>query len=240
MPTILPKYALERGFKFNYYLDADLSGFDAFFTNSKGVIPDLREMGAKNVYPLYYAADPDLFKPVNVNKDIDVSFFGYGSEFREEWMKKMIAEPSEQLPDVNFSIGGMGFSIPLGNAHLIGHLPPYSAIREFCCRSKICLNITRWSHASIYASATTRLFELAAFGACIVSQPYNGIEEWFDVGREIIVTTNKEEIIKTYEWLLDAGDDRQKIGEKARQRILKEHTYRHRAEELISVLKGSK
>ena len=93
MPTILPKYALQRGFKFNYYLDADLSGFDAFFTNSKGVIPDLKEMGAKNVYPFYYAADPDLFKPVNVNKDIDVSFFGYGSEFREEWMTDMIAEP---------------------------------------------------------------------------------------------------------------------------------------------------
>ena len=93
----------------------------------------------------------------------------------------------------------MGFGIPLGKANLIGHLPPYSAIREFCCRSKICLNITRWSHASIYASATTRLFELAAFGACIVSQPYNGIEEWFDVGKEIIVTTSKDEIIKTYE-----------------------------------------
>jgi len=240
MPTILPKYAPERGFKFNYYVDTDLSVFDAFFTNSKGVIHDLKEMGAKNVHPLYFAADPELFNPVNVNKDIDISFFGYGSEFREEWMTTMIAEPSKQLPEANFSIGGMGFGIPLGNAHLIGNLPPYSAIREFCCRSKICLNITRWSHASVYASATTRLFELAAFGACIVSQPYNGIEEWFDVGREIIVTTSKEEVIKNYEWLLSSVDDRQKIGERARQRILKEHTYCHRAEELISVLKDCK
>ena len=240
MPTILPKYTLERGFKFNYYPDTDISVFDAFFTNSKGVIPDLKDMGARNVHPLYYAADPKLFKPVNIEKNIDISFFGYGSELREEWMKKMITEPSKKLPEVNFSIGGMGFGIPLGNAHLIGHLPPYSAIREFCCRSKICLNITRWSHASVYASATTRLFELAAFGACIVSQPYNGIEEWFDVGREIIVINSEGEAIKTYEWLLNAGDDRQKIGERARQRILKEHTYCHRAEELISVLKDSK
>ena len=106
MPTILPQYATGRGFKFNYYVDADLSEFDAFFTNSKGVIPDLEKMGARNVHPLYYAADPDLFKPVNIKKDIDVSFFGYGSEFREEWMKKMINNPSMKLPDVNFSVGG--------------------------------------------------------------------------------------------------------------------------------------
>ena len=235
MPTILPKYASDRGFKFNYYLDADLSPFDVFFTNSKGVIPDLKELGAKNVQTLYYAADPELFKPVNVDKDIDISFFGYGSEFREEWIKKMITEPSQVLLNRNFSVGGKGFGIDLGRATMVGDFS-YSAFRKFCCQSKICLNITRWSHTSVYASATARPFELAAYGACIVSQPYSGIEEWFDVGREIIVVTSENEARKTYEWLLDAADERQEIGDRARQRILKEHTYLHRAGELIQAL----
>jgi len=229
MPTILPRYATSRGFKFNYYVDADLSEFDAFFTNSKGVIPDLEEMGAKNVRPLYYAADPDLFSPVNVEKDIDISFFGYGSEFREEWMTKMIADPSMELPDVNFTVGGGGFGISLGNANLIGDLS-YSAFREFCCRSKICLNITRWSHTNVYASATARPFELAAYGACIVSQPYNGIEEWFEVGKDIIVVESEDEAIETYQWLLASDEERQTFGENARERILREHTYHNRAE----------
>lgn len=235
MPTILPKYAVDRGFKFNYYQGADLSEFDAFFTNSKGVIPDLEEMGARNVHPLYYAADPELFKPVDVEKAIDISFFGYGSEFREEWMTKMIAEPSMQLPDVNFSVGGRGFGIPLGNANLIGDLS-YSAFREFCCRSKICLNITRWSHTNVYASATARPFELAAYGACIVSQPYNGIEEWFEVGKDLVVVNGEDEAMETYRWLLDSADDRKMFGERARRRVLKEHTFHHRAEEVIQVL----
>ena len=95
MPTILPQYATDRGFKFNYYVDADLSEYDIFFTNSKGVISDLKKLGAKNVHPLYYAADPELFRPIEVEKNIDVSFFGYGSEYREEWMIKMITEPSK-------------------------------------------------------------------------------------------------------------------------------------------------
>ena len=88
----------------------------------------------------------------------------------------------------------------------------------------------------MYASATARPFELAAFGACIVSQPYSGIEEWFDVGREIIVVNNENEVLSMYQNLLDADDEREKIGERARQRILKSHTYRHRAGELLQAL----
>lgn len=236
MPTILPKYAVDRGFKFNYYVDADLSEYDVFFTNSKGVIPELKEMGAKKVYPLYYAADPELFKPIEMEKDIDISFFGYGSEYREEWMKKMITEPSKKLEDVNFVVGGGGFKIDLGNATLVGDIP-YSAFREFCCRSKICLNITRWSHTQVYASSTARPFELAAYGACIVSQPYNGIEEWFKVGKELIVVNSEKEAIETYKWLLEDEEERKKLGRRARERILKEHTFHHRAKKLTSILK---
>ena len=235
MPTILPEYAAERGFKFNYYVGADLSGFDRFFTNSQGSIPALKEMGARDLRTLSYAADPELFRPVPVARDIDVSFFGYGSGFREEWMKKMIADPSDRLPGRKFSVAGTGFAIPLGRAEMAGDLS-FSAYRTFTCRSKICLNITRWSHACVYGSATARPFELAAFGACIVSQPYSGIEEWFSVGREIVVVQDEQEIIPTYESLLDSDEEREKIGERARERVLKSHTYRHRANEFIQAL----
>lgn len=236
MPTILPKYASERGFKFDYYDGADLSEFDVFLTNSKGVISDLREMGAKNVHTLYYAVDPDLFTPIEIEKDIDVSFFGYGSEFREEWMEKMITIPSKKMPELKFSVAGGGFRIDLGNAEVIGDLS-YSAWREFCCRSKINLNITRWSHTNVYASSTSRPFELAAFGACIVSQPYNGIEEWFKIGKELLVVESEEEVTETYRWLLDDEKEREEFGRRARKRILEEHTFRHRAKELINILK---
>ncbi len=234
MPTILPKYANERGFKFDYYVGADLSEYDAFFVNSKGVIDDLKEAGAKNVQPLYYAADPDLFAPVNVEKTRDISFFGYGSELREEWMTNMITGPSKKMNSTKFIVGGAHFGIDMGNSNLVGDIS-YSAFREFCCGSKINLNITRWSHTNIYASATARPFELAAYGACIVSQPYNGINEWFDIGKEIIVVNSEKEAIETYEWLLSDDEEREKIGEKARERVLKDHTYRNRAETITSI-----
>lgn len=235
MPTSLPKYAVGRGFKFNYYEGADLSEYDAFLTNSEGCISDLEEMGAKNVYPLHYGIDKDLCSPIDCEKDIDVFFFGYGSNFREDWMKKLITIPSKQMPDVNFVVAGNGFKIDLGNAKLMGDLS-YSEWREFCCRSKINLNITRWSHTNIYASSTSRPFELAAYGACIVSQPYNGIEKWFEVGREILIANSEAEAMEIYRNLLSDERKREELGNKARERVLKEHTFKHRAVELINII----
>ena len=237
MPTILPKYTVGRGFKFNYYEDADISEYDAFFTNSKGCVPDLENMGAKNVYPLYYGIDPDLVAPIEIEKDVDISFFGYGSDFREEWMEKLITIPSRELPMANFVVAGGGFNIDLGNAKVIGDLS-YSQWRQFCCRSKINLNITRWSHTDVYASSTSRPFELAAFGSCIVSQPYDGIEEWFEIGKEMVIVHSAEEAIETYKSLLKDKNRREEMGKKARKRILREHTFKHRAAEFMKIIEG--
>jgi len=239
LPTSLPKYTVSRGFKFNYYIGAELGEYDAIIGNSEGCLKDLKEMGAKKVFPFQYGIDPELASPIKIEKDIDISFFGYGSDFREEWMEKLITIPSKQMSDVKFAVAGGGFKIDLGNAKLVGDLS-YSEWRKFCCRSKISLNITRWSHTSVYASSTSRPFELAAFGACIVSQPYNGLEKWFDFGSEVIVVNSEIEAIETYKRLLTHENERNLMGQKARERIMKDHTFKHRAKELTDIIKELK
>ena len=237
MPIILPKYAADSAYKFNYYENADLAEYDAFLSNSNGVTTDLVAMGARNVQTLHYAIDPELCSPLEIEKDIDISFFGYGSEFREEWMKKLIADPSREMTDARFVVAGAGFRIDLGKAEMIGDLS-YSEWRQFCSRSKINLNITRWSHASIHESSTMRPFELAAFRSCIVSQPYDGIEAWFDVGKEIYVVHSGDEAIDTYTRLLNNKAERENTARLARDRVLKNHTYRHRAAQLLEIIAG--
>ncbi|MGB8707602.1 MAG: glycosyltransferase, partial [Dehalococcoidia bacterium] len=164
-------------------------------------------------------------------------FFGYGSDFREEWMEKLITIPSRKMPEVSFVVAGGGFRVDLGNAKMIGDLS-YSQWRQFCCRSKINLNITRRSHTNVYASSTSRPFELAAFGSCIVSQPYKGIEEWFEIGKEVMIVHSAEEAIDTYKMLIASEELRRRTGELARQRVLRDHTFKHRARQLIAALKG--
>lgn len=236
MPTILPGYAEERGFRFSYYINADLSEYDAFITNSKGVIPILEEMGAQNVDTLYYGIDPDLYSPIcNVEQDIDFFYYGHGSRTRERRLNFMITQPSIELPEANFIVAGRAFEIDMGLAKIWGDIP-LSVWRTYCCRSKVNLNITREIHAEIYASSTSRIFELASLGCTIVSDPYAGLDEWFEVGKEVFVASNAEEAIETYRWLLSSPEIRAKAGQKARERVMQEHTYIHRAGQLISLI----
>jgi hypothetical protein len=235
MPTILPQYVEERGFKFNYYLNADLTEYDAFITNSKGVIPALKELGAQNVSTMYYGVDPDLYAPLDIEQDIDVFYYGHGSQAREKRMNFMITQPSNMLTEVNFVVGGKDFDLDLGMAKMQGFIS-FSAWRYFCCRSKINLNITRETHAKVYASSTSRPFELAALGCCVVSDPYNGLEEWFEVGKEMFMVHNTEEAVEIYHMLLSSEGLRRKTGELARQRVLREHTFKHRAVQLLNIL----
>jgi spore maturation protein CgeB len=81
-----------------------------------------------------------------------------------------------------------------------------------------------------------RLFELAAMGCCIVTNPIAGLHEWFDPGREVLVAPDSGELVQCYRHLLTHPQERQAMGNAARRRLLEEHTYRHRAQNLVTTL----
>ena len=198
----------------------------------------LKERCANRVAALHYAADPELFQPLECEKKWDIAFFGYGSQDRAKWMTKMISEPSKNC-SWKIAVGGIGFGISLGNSSLVGDVP-MSAFRRFCCSSRINLNITRESHTSTYGSSTARPFELASMGACVVSCPYNGLEKWYRPGEEIIILSKEDDPSDVYQNLLSDDDLRKKIGLAARERTVKEHTYRHRAISMVHEIKNIK
>jgi len=236
MPTILPEHSSGRGFMFDYYEGATLEEYDLFLTNSEGVASNLKDRGAKNVRPVHYAADPEFFKPVAVEKSCDVAFFGYGSQTREKWMTKMIAEPSRRISNSRFLVGGNGFTVPLGSAEQVGDIP-MSAFPEFCSRSKINLNITRESHTHVLASSTARPFELAAMGCCVVSCPYNGLDKWFKPEEEILILSEKDDVTEIYNSLLSDETRMRNMGDRARRRVLADHTYAKRATQITNYLR---
>ena len=234
VPASFPKYG---GFAtgFSIYEGADLSEFDAFLINSEGGIAILQEMGAKNVYALQYGVDPEIYNPIEAEQDIGIFFYGWGYEYRKEWMERMLKLPAQSLKNDRVALGGGAFDLDLGKTELLGDIP-FSAWRSYCCRSKINLNITRSTHANLYATSTSRPFELASLECCIVSNPYNGLEKWFKPNKEIFIANNKKEVMELYQWLLSSDDERRKAGRLARKRVLKEHTFKHRAGQLINII----
>jgi len=238
LPTSLPQYSIEKAFKFTYYDGADLGEYDAFLSSSKSAIPILEEMDARNVQAFYYAADPELYSPIDVEKqDIDIFYYGHDARTKEKRIAYMITEPSKELNGYTFLVAGKHPQVDLGQAKTYGVLP-ISQWRYFCCRSKINLNITKEIDAQAYATSSARPFELASMGCCMVTDAYNGFEEWFEVGKEAFMAHNAKEAREIYDTLLTSEDLRRKTGEAARQRILKEHTMLHRARQILSIIRS--
>src|SRR5207237_124791 len=150
-----------------------------------------------------WAADPELFQPAAVEKEHDVFFYGYGDKFRREWMQALVGEPSRRDSEIDCALGGRDFRGDIGNARLIGDVP-FNVFAQAISRARINLNITRRSHATVYASSTCRPFELAACGAAIVSNPQEGLERWFDVGSELHVVSSAEEAVASHRALNEA------------------------------------
>jgi len=234
VPMSLPEFGgMDTGF--NIYPGADPSEYDLMISNSEGGAERLLELGARRVETLFWGADPEFFTPLEQEKTSDVFFYGYGDKFRREWVDRLIAEPSRRLADVHFSVGGGDFRGGLGAAETVGWVP-FSRFPAAISASRINLNITRRPHATVDGSSTARLFELAACGAAIVSNPYEGIERWFEPGSELLVVSSAEEATSTYKELLDDPSSLQAMGERARARVLEEHTYAHRARQLLAFL----
>jgi len=234
VPMSLPEFGgMDTGF--NYYHGADPSEYDLIVSNSEGGLPSLLELGARRAEAVFWGADPEFFAPRQVEKLHDVFFYGYGDKFRREWMAAMVGEPSRAAPELEFALGGRDFQGDTGRAWLVGDVT-FNAFAHAISASRINLNITRRSHASVYASSSCRPFELAAAGAAIVSNPYEGIERWFEPGQELLVVGDAEEALAAYRELLADPGQADAMGARARERVLDEHTYAHRASRLLSLV----
>jgi spore maturation protein CgeB len=237
VPMSLPEFGgMDTGF--NYYHGADPSEYDLVLSNSEGGLERLRELGAQRAETVFWAVDPEVFHPHDVEKENDVFFYGYGDKFRREWMQALVGEPSRAAPEIDFALGGRDFLGDIGNARVVGDVP-FNVFPRAISAARINVNITRRSHATVFGSSTCRPFELAATGAAIVSNPVEGMERWFEPGRELLVVASAEEATAAYRELLGDLAQAEELGRRARERVLDEHTYAHRARrvlELVGVL----
>jgi glycosyltransferase involved in cell wall biosynthesis len=234
VPMSLPEFGgMDTGF--NWYHDADPSEYDLVLSNSEGGLEQLRAMGARRAEAVFWGADPEFFAPHDVDKQMDVFFYGYGDKFRRDWMQAMVGDPSRRLADIDFALGGRDFQGDTGAARQIGDVT-FNVFARTISEARVNLCITRRSHASVYASSSCRPFELASAGAAIVSNPYNGVERWFEPGSELLVVHDADEAVSAYRSLLDDPAQAEAMGARARERVLDEHTYRHRARQVLELI----
>jgi spore maturation protein CgeB len=193
--------------------------------------------GARLCVPVYNALDPLTHHPAAPDHRFsgDLGFLGNRLPDREARVEEFFLRAATMLPDRVFVLGGSGWesrSLPENVRH-VGHV--YTRDHNaFNCTPRAVLNVNRTSMASYGFSPATRVFEAAGAGACLITDAWEGIELFLEPGKEVLVASNGSEVATC---INDLSDQRAKIiGAAARARILAEHTYEHRATQVLEVI----
>lgn len=236
-PVTLAK--LERG-DYEYISPELISKYHVYLSFSGGpTLNRLESMGSPRARALYCSVDPALYFPLNSQKTTDLNYLGTYSDDRQPTLTELLIEPAKQLPTMQFEVAGPQYPTSIewpANVRRTQHLPP-ARHNDFYNASRWTLNVTRADMIAAGWSPSVRLFEAAACGTPIISDYWDGLEEIFDFGEEIVVARSSAEVVSV---VRDWSDDRcHEVGEKARKRVLNEHTAAHRALELEGILNGA-
>jgi spore maturation protein CgeB len=194
------------------------------------VVKAYRSMGAEHCIPIYNALDPETHHPVEPEPrfSCDLAFLGNRLPDREARVERFFLDTAGRCPTSAFLLGGAGWDgkpMP-GNVRWIGHVGT-AEHNAFNVTPKAVLNISRDSMASNGFSPATRVFEAAGAGACLISDAWEGIELFLELGEEILVARDGPDVAEALDGL--TGERARAIGQAALRRVLAEHTYQHRA-----------
>jgi spore maturation protein CgeB len=223
---------LDQGLE--YLSPAMIPRFDLYLSFSGGPVPGMIEdaYGSPMARVLYCSADPDLYRPHPVKQHWSLGYLGTYSDDRQPSLERLLLAPAKMLADHQFVVAGSRYPEHLvwpDNVSRIEHLSQHQH-PPFYSRQRFTLNLTRADMRSLGFSPSVRLFEAAACGTPVISDRWPGIETIFEPGTEILLVSDAREVSQI---LRDIPEERRlAIADKARRRILADHTPDHRARQL--------
>ncbi|HEX8571012.1 MAG TPA: glycosyltransferase [Caulobacteraceae bacterium] len=233
---------LDAGEAVAYVPAEGLGRFDLVLSyTGGGALDALRDrLGARRAEPLYGHVDPDVHRPTEPDPVFacDFSYLGTYAADRQPALEALFLAPARRRPDLRFVLGGAAYpeNFPWAdNIWFVQHLPP-ATHAAFFSSSRLTLNVTRRDMASMGWCPSGRLFEASACGAAVLSDSWDGLERFFEPGREILLADTTDAAVAALD--LDP-EEVARIGRAARARVLAEHTSDHRAAELLDLLEAA-
>ena len=180
--------------------------YDTVYTCLPTEIPLYKKLGVI-AKPLFAAVDEDIFKPLNLKKDISIGFLG---RIHYESRKKLLT-------------------------HIIQRYKVFTGYSEteyvdLINRTEINLNVGFFNFG-----LPNRVFDVLACGGFLLSHKYIGVDNIFEDGKHLSYFTY-DDLYDKIEYYMNNPDERVKIGEQGRQEVLAKHTYKHRIKTILEDL----
>jgi spore maturation protein CgeB len=225
-----------------YLRPEQVPGFDLYLSFTAGpILQQLQsEFGARKALPLYCSFEPELYHPKAPSRRFkcDLSYMGTYAADRQPKLEELFTNTAKEMPGKRFLLAGPQYPATLKwprNVKRINHLSPGSH-GAFYSSSRLTLNLTRADMVGWGFSPSVRLFEAAACGCPIVSDPWPGLDTVLRIGEEVLLAEDRSDVIR----LINDTDDSEmrRIGERARSRVLEEHSASRRAQEFEHYVSG--
>ncbi|MBX7255367.1 MAG: glycosyltransferase [Candidatus Hydrogenedentes bacterium] len=217
------------------------SRYDYFFHIQPGEFErQLREAGCPHHAYVQTACDPRVHKPVELTSDdertygCDLSFAGAGYHNRNQFF--------QGLTDYNFKIWGVEWQA----RELINHVQNPNErfgpeeFAKIVAASKINLNLhSSATHNGVDPhcdAINPRVFEIAACGGFQLCDPCRGLDTLLDPETELPVYRDLPELRALIDRFLESPEERQAFADRARSRVLRDHTYEKRAQQMLDLI----
>ncbi len=220
--------------------------YDFYFTiQDDRFFDELRDIGVQNYCYLPMAADPGVHNETNLSQEdmqefgSDISFMGAGYYNRQKMFHGLL--------DFDFKIWGNEWDM---RSPVWQHVQRSGAristddtVKIFNA-SKININLhSSVSHEGVNPQGdfvNPRTYELASCGAFQLVDERSILNRHFAVGEEIITYKDLEDLRAKIEYFLTHDDERLAIAQRAKKRVMQEHTYKHRMEHMLSFIQQRK
>lgn len=233
---------VRSGQKVDYIPPNGLRDFDLVLSYTGGLaLSELKTLlGARHVAPLYGSVDPELHHPAPAIERFRcaLSYLGTYAADRQRDLEDLFVEPARRRPDLKFILGGPQYPVDFpwtNNIFLVPHVPPEEH-PAFYCSSRLTLSVTRRPMAEMGYCPSGRLFEAAACGVPILSDEWDGLDYFFEPGREILVARTTGHVMDA---LAMSDEALARIARAGRERALAAHTADRRALELENILEAA-
>jgi len=209
---------------FNWFCD-DTWRFDNFSskvcrnfhfcsTTERSFLDRFSSIGYESIRYANWHSNPDAYSTVFCQKSNLLGFIGNLNQDRERFISRLHSEDFQVANVKNASFEDM---IHLYSSSLVG------------------LNFTK-SASDGRRQMKARIFEIPATRTLLLTERVDGIEEFFEVGKEIMTFGNEQELLEKVRWISSNAENAFKIALAGHQRYLRDHTSQVRLSNLLSSL----
>ncbi len=172
-----------------------------------------------NSHLAQFAANHYLYKDYGMNRDLDVVFIGQNFGNRQEYI--------DYLRDNGVAVHayGRGWS-ETGRISQVGMI-------ELLNRAKIALNFSASDGNPHLKFLKGRVFEIPATGAILLTEECEGLDEYFEVGEEVCVFTDKKSLLTAITSIIDSVETMESLSRKGKKKVCDKYTFENYLREVI-------